>query len=85
MSECVTLNADGTLTPTGQPVEQCAGYVLVSSTEHGQMSFLNDLFKAPDQAAANAVLVAAFGFVLVCNVVGSMVGSVVKALSTERH
>lgn len=85
MSACVVLNADGTLTPTGQPAAECAGYVLVSSTEHGQMNFLGELFANPGQEVLNSVLVAAFGFVLVCNVAGSIVGSVVKAVSTERH
>lgn len=85
MAECVVLNADGTLTATGQPVDQCAGYVLASSIEHGQMNFLGDLFANPGVEVLNSVLVASFGFVLVCNVVGSIVGSVVKAVSTERH
>lgn len=84
MSECVVLNADGTLTSTGQPVSECAGYVLVSSTEHAQMSFLSDLFTWPEPEIAASWLVGAFGFVLVCNVAGSLVGSVVKAVSTER-
>lgn len=84
MSECVVLNADGTLTSTGQPVAGCAGYVLVSSSEHAQMSFLSSLFQWPEADVAGTWLVGAFGFVMVCNVVGSMVGSVVKAVSTER-
>lgn len=85
MSECVLLAADGTLIATGQPVNECAGYVLLSGTEHGLLSILVDLFKAPDPETLIAVLVATFGFVLVCNVVAYMTGAVVKALSTDRH
>lgn len=84
MSECVVLNADGTLSPTGQPVSECAGYVLVDATQHAQLSFLADLFKWPEADIAASWIVGAFGFVLVCNVAGSMVGSVVKAVSSDR-
>lgn len=31
--QCIYLNADGTLTPTSETLEQCAGYVLVPSTD----------------------------------------------------
>nr|WP_235567608.1 hypothetical protein [Lysobacter sp. Root96] len=48
------------------------------------MSFLSDLFTWPEPEIAASWLVGAFGFVLVCNVAGSLVGSVVKAVSTER-
>lgn len=84
MSECVVVNADGTVAFTGQPVAECSGYVLVSAAEHAQMSFLSSLFQWPEPGIAATWLVGAFGFVMGCNVIGSMVGSVVKALSTER-
>lgn len=29
--QCIYLNADGTLTPTSETLEQCSGYVLVPS------------------------------------------------------
>lgn len=85
MSECVVLNPDGTLSSTGQPASECAGYVLVSATEHAQQSFLTQLFQWPEAEIAGSWLVGAFGFVIVCNVAGSMVGSVVKMLSTDRQ
>lgn len=85
MSECVALAANGTLIPTGQPVSECAGYVLISGTEHSQMAFLAELFQAPDAETLMGVLVATFGFVLVCNVAAYMTGAVVKMLSTDRH
>lgn len=84
MSICVHLASDGSLQPTGTPVSECAGYVLIDATEHAQMSFLADLFKWPEADIAASWLVGTFGFVIVCNVVASMVGSVVKAISTNR-
>jgi len=84
MAECVALNPDGTLTLTGQPADQCTGYVLVSGSEHASMSFLASLFEWPTADIAATWLVGAFGFVMVCNVAGSMVGSVVKMVSTDR-
>lgn len=84
MSACVVLNADGTVSITGQPVSECAGYVLVSASEHAQMSFLTSLFEWPEADVAGTWLVGAFGFVMVCNVAGSLSGAVVKALSTDR-
>lgn len=80
----MVVNADGTLAATGQPVAECSGYVLLSGAEHASLSFLTSLFQWPEPNVAMSWLVGAFGFVLVCNVVGSMTGSVVKALSTER-
>lgn len=85
MSECVVLQADGTLIPTGQPASECAGYVLVSGTEYGSVQFMARLFDMPPTDQIMGVLVAAFGFILVCNVVASMVGSVVQMVSTDRH
>jgi len=85
MSECVVLNPDGTLSSTGQPASECAGYVLVSATEHAQMSFLAELFQWPEADVAATWLVGAFGLVLACNITGSVVGSVVKMVSTDRH
>jgi hypothetical protein len=85
MSQCVTLNADGTLTSTGQPVESCAGYVLVDATEHANMSFLATLFQWPETNVVGTWLVGAFAFVVVCNVAGSMVGSVVRMVSSDRQ
>jgi hypothetical protein len=85
MSECVTLNVDGTLSLTGQPAETCAGYVLVSSSEFAQISGFSALFEVPAPEIASAWFAGAFGIVLICNVLGSQVGSVVKMLSSDRH
>lgn len=84
MSECVVLNADGTLTPTGQPVEACAGYVLVSSSEHATMTVIETLFDWPEPEIAQSWFIGAFAFVLGCNVLASIVGSVVSSISSSR-
>ncbi|HEY0491076.1 MAG TPA: hypothetical protein VGD30_16310 [Telluria sp.] len=84
MALCVVINADGTLAQTGQPVSECAGYVMVDASEHARSSLLDTLLSVPEPGVAGTWLVGAFGFVLGCNVLSSLAGSVVKALSTER-
>ncbi|WP_307753732.1 hypothetical protein [Xanthomonas albilineans] len=84
MAICVTLNADGTLTQTGQAVDQCTGYVLVSSAEHAQTQVISDIFSWPKPEIVSSWFTAAFGLVLALNVVGYVVGAVVKMVSTER-
>ena len=39
--QCIYLNADGTLTPTTQTLEECTGYVLVPS--HEAASYVNSI------------------------------------------
>ncbi len=39
--QCIYLNADGTLTPTTQTLEECTGYVLVPS--HEAASYVNSV------------------------------------------
>jgi len=51
MSLCVALAEDGTLIPTGQPVDQCTGYVLMSSAEAASVAMFADAFKVPDKEA----------------------------------
>lgn len=47
MALCVTLTAEGTLIPTGQPVTECAGYVLVSASEHGVYEVVQQALAMP--------------------------------------
>jgi len=84
MSTCVVLNADGTLSQTGQSAGECSGYVLVSSAEHAQMQVLADLFSWPAPEVVSGWFAAAMTFVLVMNAAGYVVGAVVKMVSTER-
>lgn len=39
--QCIYLNADGTLSPTSETLEQCSGYVLVPS--HDAASYVNSI------------------------------------------
>ena len=39
--QCIYLNADGTLTPTSETLEQCSGYVLVPS--HDASSYVESI------------------------------------------
>ncbi|HAV4432544.1 TPA: hypothetical protein UMF74_000458 [Stenotrophomonas maltophilia] len=49
MSLCVALGENGTLIPTGQPVDQCTGYVLMSSAEASSVAMFAEAFKVPDK------------------------------------
>lgn len=39
--QCIYLNADGTLSPTSETLEQCTGYVLVPS--HDASAYVNSI------------------------------------------
>ena len=69
---------------TGQPVDACAGYVLQDASTHAQFAELSTMFAWPDMAEANQVFSFCFFLVLAMNVVGYVVGAVVKSVSTER-
>lgn len=84
MSVCVVLNADGTVTQTGQAVSECSGYVLVSAAENAQTQILIDLFSWPEPEVVTDWLMGSMMLVLALNAVGYVVGAVVKAVSTER-
>lgn len=76
MSLCVALQADGTLVPTGQPVAECAGYVLVSAAEHGIYGVVQQALAMPTAEESLKWFTACCGAVIVWFVVGRMVGSV---------
>lgn len=78
MAECVTLNADGTLTPTGQPVSECTGYVLVSGSEYGVYQVVQDALGAPTPEQAMGWFFGAWGAVMVFFIASRAVGSVVS-------
>jgi hypothetical protein len=81
MSLCVALQADGTLTQTGQAVETCTGYVLVSSAEYGGLQFAANVFAMPTQDEANAVALYVFGAILTLYIAGRCAGAVVAMFS----
>jgi len=48
---CVTLASDGTLVPTGEPMDACSGYALVSGSEFSLVQAINTAFlTVPDPA-----------------------------------
>lgn len=77
MGVCVQLASDGTLQPTGQPLEQCTGYVLVSGSEYSVMNFFQQALTPPDNTVIAGWFVGCCGAVLVWYVVARMAGSVV--------
>lgn len=76
MALCVTLLSDGTLVPTGQPVEACTGYVLVSGSEHSFYALVNQVFATPTPEQAAGWFVGSFGAVVLFYVVARMAGGV---------
>lgn len=76
MALCVTLTAEGTLIPTGQPVTECAGYVLVSASEHGVYEVVQQALAMPSPEDALKWATACCGAVVVWFVVGRIAGSV---------
>ena len=47
MSQCVVLNADGTLVPTTDAPQQCAGYVLLTPGEYAASQWSSALWATP--------------------------------------
>ena len=78
MAQCVILNPDGTLTASGAAVSECPGYVLVSGSEYGVFSAVQEAFAVPTVADAQAWFIYPWSAVLVMYVVGRLVGSVVS-------
>lgn len=77
MALCVTLQPDGTLTPTGEAVEGCTGYVLVSGSEHSFYALVHQVFDIPDPEVATGWFVGCLGAVVFWFVVARIAGSVV--------
>ena len=77
MPLCVALQADGTLTPTGEAVEACTGYVLVSGSEHSFYALVHQAFATPTPEQAAGWFVGALGAVMFWFLVGRLAGSVV--------
>lgn len=85
MAICVVINPDGTLVATGEPVDQCTGYVMLSGTEYAGVHQLQDIFMWPEPSVLATWFSSAFILILMMNAAGSITGSVVKMLSTDRH
>ena len=78
MATCVTLNADGTLTPTGQPVSECSGYVLQSGSEAATTNLVEQLVTLPTAEQVAQVWGVCFFLPLICYVLGHFVGVIVN-------
>ncbi|MBT2119551.1 hypothetical protein KK141_19450 [Dyella sp. LX-66] len=77
MALCVTLNQDGTLTPTGQPVGECTGYVLVSGSEYGVYQVVQDALGTPTPEQAMGWFFGAWGAVMVFYIASRAAGAVI--------
>lgn len=83
MALCVALQQDGTLLPTGEPVESCTGYVLASGSEHSFYALAYQAFATPTPEQAAGWFVGSFGAVLVFYIAARMVGSVVNMFNAH--
>lgn len=89
MSECVTLNTNGTLTDDG-PVSSstsaisCAGYVLVDAGQYGVVApVVSAAYGVPSVSDACTWFVGAWGAVVFFYVVARMCGSVVGMFNSK--
>lgn len=76
MALCVTLTTQGTLVPTGDPITECAGYVLVSAAEHGVYQVVQQALSAPTPEDALKWFTACSGAVISWFIFGRVAGSV---------
>ncbi|TFZ45271.1 hypothetical protein E5C33_10800 [Stenotrophomonas maltophilia] len=84
MGLCVAFGEDGTLIPTGQPVDQCAGYVLMSSAEASTVSLIAEAFQPPTKEQLAVWAVSPMALILFFFVVARIAGSVASFFNTNR-
>lgn len=84
MAECVTLNADGTLSPTGQTVDQCTGYVLVTGSEYGVYQVVQTSLAVPTPDEASGWFIGAWGLVMVFYIAARCVGAVLSMFNDNK-
>ncbi|NIK07712.1 hypothetical protein FHY11_001178 [Xanthomonas arboricola] len=84
MSMCVALQPDGTLIPTGQPVAECSGYVLVSSAEHGVYEVVQQVFQMPDKEVALGWFAGTLSLIVFLYVACRLAGSVANIFHDTR-
>ena len=83
MAQCVTLNSNGTLTPTGEAVSECTGYVLVSGSEYGVYQVVQTAFAAPTPDIAMGWFFGSFGTVMVGYLAARCVGAVLSMFNSK--
>lgn len=76
MALCVALQANGTLIPTGEAVESCTGYVLVSGSEHSFYALVHQAFAVPTPEQAAGWFVGSCGAVILWFVAARIAGTV---------
>lgn len=84
MALCVALQADGTLLPTGQPVAECTGYVLVSSSEYGVYEAVQQALQMPDKEVALGWFAGCLTLVVSLYLVSRLAGSVANIFHDTR-
>lgn len=84
MSLCVLLDNNGALIPTGQPVAECSGYVLVSAAEHGVYEVVQQVFAFPTTAVALGWFAGCFSLILFLYVAGRMSGALANVFNDTR-
>lgn len=83
MALCVALQPDGTLVPTGQPVDACTGYVLVSSAEHSFYALVHQAFAVPTPEQAAGWFVGTCGAVIFWFVAARIAGTVASVFNSR--
>lgn len=78
MAQCVTLNSDGTLSPTGEDVSACSGYVLLSGSEYAMVGAIHEALGVPDATQAMGWFMGPFSLVVFLYVAARCAGSVVN-------
>lgn len=76
MGLCVHLDQSGVLIPTGQPVTECSGYVLLSASEHAVYGLINQAFAIPTPEQAAGWFVGTAGVVIGWFVLARITGTV---------
>lgn len=76
MGLCVALTENGTIVPTGQPVEQCTGYVLLSGAEVSTVALIAQAFEVPDKEVLATWAAGPFALIVTLFVVARIAGSV---------
>lgn len=83
MGVCVVLQPDGTLLPTGQPASECAGYVLVTGSEHGVYALVQQALGMPEPEVVGGWFVGSFGAVMLFYMSAYFVGRIVSMFDTD--
>ncbi|MCS4233101.1 hypothetical protein [Stenotrophomonas sp. BIGb0135] len=76
MGLCVALTENGTIVPTGQPVAECSGYVLLSGAEVSTVALIAQAFEIPDKEVLATWAAGPFGLIVFLFVVARVAGSV---------